>query len=99
MDEVTQQNAALVEQAAAAAESLEEQARSLVASVAMFDLGNATPASVTHLPGPALRDATPHALPRNKVGVASANRPAAAPPIRRVERAMALDDTDSWSEF
>jgi methyl-accepting chemotaxis protein len=99
MDEVTQQNAALVEQAAAAAESLEEQARSLVASVAMFDLGNATPATVTHLPGPALRDATPHALPRNKVGVASANRPAAAPPIRRVERAMALDDTDSWSEF
>ena len=38
MDETTQQNAALVEQAAAAAESLEEQARSLVSAVAVFKL-------------------------------------------------------------
>jgi methyl-accepting chemotaxis protein len=36
MDEVTQQNAALVEQAAAAANSLEEQARRLSAAVATF---------------------------------------------------------------
>ena len=36
MDEVTQQNAALVEQAAAAAESLEDQARSLARAVALF---------------------------------------------------------------
>src|SRR5512143_168725 len=36
MDEVTQQNAALVEEAAAAAESLEEQAQNLSASVAVF---------------------------------------------------------------
>ncbi|PTB18091.1 methyl-accepting chemotaxis protein [Trinickia symbiotica] len=36
MDEVTQQNAALVEQAAAAASSLEDQARRLSAAVAIF---------------------------------------------------------------
>ena len=42
MDEVTQQNAALVEEAAAAAESLEEQAHSLSESVATFKLGNET---------------------------------------------------------
>jgi len=36
MDEVTQQNAALVEQAAAAASSLEEQARRLTTAVAVF---------------------------------------------------------------
>jgi methyl-accepting chemotaxis protein len=36
MDEVTQQNAALVEQAAAAASSLEEQARRLTEAVAVF---------------------------------------------------------------
>ncbi|WP_109482903.1 methyl-accepting chemotaxis protein [Paraburkholderia sp. C35] len=36
MDEVTQQNAALVEQAAAAASSLEEQARRLTAAVSVF---------------------------------------------------------------
>ncbi|NML30594.1 methyl-accepting chemotaxis protein [Paraburkholderia antibiotica] len=39
MDEVTQQNAALVEQAAAAASSLEEQARRLSAAVAVFQTG------------------------------------------------------------
>ena len=36
MDEVTQQNAALVEQAAAAAGSLEDQARRLTAAVDVF---------------------------------------------------------------
>ncbi len=41
MDEVTQQNAALVEQAAAAAESLEEQAQNLSASVSVFKLDSA----------------------------------------------------------
>ncbi|MDP1663689.1 MAG: methyl-accepting chemotaxis protein [Methylobacter sp.] len=38
MDDVTQQNAALVEQAAAAAESLEEQTQSLAVTVAHFKL-------------------------------------------------------------
>jgi methyl-accepting chemotaxis protein len=38
MDEVTQQNAALVEEAAAAAESLEEQAQNLSVSVATFTM-------------------------------------------------------------
>jgi len=38
MDEVTQQNAALVEEAAAAAESLEEQAHSLAQAVAVFKI-------------------------------------------------------------
>jgi len=40
MDEVTQQNAALVEEAAAAAQSLEEQGRDLKASVAVFKLSD-----------------------------------------------------------
>ena len=40
MDEVTQQNAALVEEAAAAAESLEEQAQNLARSVAVFKMDN-----------------------------------------------------------
>ncbi|MFI3186494.1 MAG: methyl-accepting chemotaxis protein [Methylococcaceae bacterium] len=43
MDDVTQQNAALVEQAAAAAESLEEQTQNLAVTVAHFKLdGNST---------------------------------------------------------
>ena len=39
MDEVTQQNAALVEQAAAAAESLQEQASTLSQTMAQFQIG------------------------------------------------------------
>jgi methyl-accepting chemotaxis protein len=40
MDDMTQQNAALVEEAAAAAKSLQHQARSLSSSVGLFDLGS-----------------------------------------------------------
>ncbi len=40
MDDVTQQNAALVEQAAAAAESLEEQAHHLLITVSGFNIGD-----------------------------------------------------------
>jgi methyl-accepting chemotaxis protein len=38
MDDVTQQNAALVEEAAAAAETLEDQAQSLANTVKYFEL-------------------------------------------------------------
>jgi methyl-accepting chemotaxis protein len=41
MDQVTQQNAALVEESAAAAEGLKQQAHELVQAVALFRLGNA----------------------------------------------------------
>jgi methyl-accepting chemotaxis protein len=40
MDDVTQQNAALVEQAAASAESLEEQAHNLSITVSSFKVDN-----------------------------------------------------------
>ncbi len=57
MDEVTQQNAALVEEAAAAAESLEEQAQVLSDAVAMFKVagvaaGGARPLAPTERRGP-----------------------------------------------
>ncbi|MBK1721560.1 methyl-accepting chemotaxis protein [Thiocystis violacea] len=44
MDEMTQRNAALVEQAAAAAESLEDQAETLSRTVAVFELSRDVPA-------------------------------------------------------
>ena len=50
MDEVTQQNAALVEEAAVAAESLEEQAQNLMNTVGAFRLSAAMAAART-LPG------------------------------------------------
>lgn len=54
MDEVTQLNAALVEEAAAAAESLEEQSQQLQRQVSAFKLGNAafaTASSKNAMPG------------------------------------------------
>ncbi|HWJ04873.1 MAG TPA: methyl-accepting chemotaxis protein, partial [Steroidobacteraceae bacterium] len=42
MDEVTQQNAALVEEAAAAAEAIVEQAQGLEAMIARYQLGDST---------------------------------------------------------
>jgi uncharacterized phage infection (PIP) family protein YhgE len=50
MDQVTQQNAALVEEAAAAAESLEEQARALAQAVGVFRVGEASGAQATPAP-------------------------------------------------
>ncbi|EOA05451.1 methyl-accepting chemotaxis transmembrane protein [Herbaspirillum frisingense GSF30] len=55
MDQVTQQNAALVEEAAAAAGSLEEQARRLKAAVATFQVeGEASAAEAAARPVPAM---------------------------------------------
>ncbi|MBV8259530.1 MAG: Tar ligand binding domain-containing protein [Paraburkholderia sp.] len=50
MDEVTQQNAALVEEAAAAAQSLEDQAGRLRAAVAVFSLDDAAGAAAPNQP-------------------------------------------------
>ncbi|WP_417251712.1 methyl-accepting chemotaxis protein [Castellaniella sp.] len=63
MDQVTQQNAALVQEAAAAADSLRDQARHLTHSVAVFQIGETT---TGHLPAaqPALALApNPRLLP------------------------------------
>jgi methyl-accepting chemotaxis protein len=93
MDEVTQQNAALVEQAAAAAESLEEQARSLVQAVAMFKLDD-SPRSTPGVPGPALRDATPRALPGRTPAQALKSGGA-----RKLPPAAATSLDEEWEEF
>jgi methyl-accepting chemotaxis protein I, serine sensor receptor len=80
MDEVTQQNAALVEEAAAAAQSLEDQAGKLRTAVAVFQLEEgafeAPVAQTARRPAarPAVRKAAASPRPR-----ASTARPAAMP--------------------
>jgi methyl-accepting chemotaxis protein len=59
LDEATQQNAALVEQAAAAAESLVEQANALTDVVAVFKLDNTTSARKSKANRP-LKSTVPH---------------------------------------
>ena len=94
MDEVTQQNAALVEEAAAASQSLQEQAGNLAAVVSAFTLA----------PGQAF--AAPAAAPR--AAHAPAARPPAArkTPLKLVAtrsaapaRNPAADDGGDWEVF
>jgi methyl-accepting chemotaxis protein len=66
MDEVTQQNAALVEQAAAAASSLEDQARRLSSAVAVFQTEGGSAASGAA--GARRRDASGAAPKRDDAG-------------------------------
>jgi methyl-accepting chemotaxis protein len=98
MDEVTQQNAALVEQAAAAAESMQEQAGSLVQAVAAFRLSQEAeaarkpapaprPAKITPMPAKAEKAPKPQPVP--------ARKPAAnAPSVKKTAGAE-----DDWKEF
>ena len=74
MDEVTQQNAALVEQAAAAAGSLHDQAQRLVDTVQVFQLSSAI-----HKPAPRIRKQD-SALPEN-YSIRKAPQPPAAPKL------------------
>ena len=88
MDEVTQQNAALVEEAAAASESLDEQARELDQLMTYFKLSGAD----------ANRAAAPRAAPRAAAPAPAA--PAARPAATRPAKAAPAADNDSdWEEF
>jgi methyl-accepting chemotaxis protein-1 (serine sensor receptor) len=83
MDEVTQQNAALVEEAAAAASSLEDQADKLRGAVAVFQLSDEGKPSggslAKHTPTPARAvSAAPRAVSRTVAHARSAAAPRAA---------------------
>ncbi|KOQ68107.1 hypothetical protein ABW44_19605 [Stenotrophomonas maltophilia] len=90
MDETTQQNAALVEEATAAARAMEEQAGHLSEAVSIFVVDEAEAVTAPRVATPAPRAAAPAA-------------PAAvAPPARRTAggRPMATELADGdWQEF
>ena len=85
MDEVTQQNAALVEEAAAAAESLEEQANSLSQAVSVFRLTEGAKV-VRREEALTQRASRPQLAPNERLG---GKKPTALP--------ATLDD--EWEEF
>jgi len=99
MDEMTQQNAALVEEAAATAESMQQQAGTLAEAVSVFKVDGATrmttapaakaPAIVKAEPAPVRRAA----IPRTAVA------PAAPKPIGHAKAGAAVNDGDDWEEF
>ena len=97
MDQTTQQNAALVEESAAAAESLRTQARSLVDAVSVFRLsvsGTASPASPPMVSRPAAP--MPRTVSATAAPVARAAVPSAAP---APAKAMAATADDDWTAF
>ena len=99
MDEVTQQNAALVEEASAAAQSMHEQAGSLVDAVSVFKL------QVDDEAARAISQARAGSQPA-MAAAAKANtlpRPVVARPAAvqkpTAELAKAGDGTGDWKEF
>jgi methyl-accepting chemotaxis protein len=90
MDQTTQQNAALVEEAAAASESLREQAAKLSQTVAVFRLdsaqGRAAPVALPK----------PNVTPLKKKPVTAA--PTSPEPLR-VKRLASAGSGDDWEEF
>ena len=84
MDQVTQQNAALVQEASAAAASLEEQANRLEQAVAVFKLLGVQAASHQSLPS---ASSASHAMPVTR-GDQQARRPA-----------IQHSDHEEWEEF
>ncbi len=103
MDEVTQQNSALVEENAATAKTLEQQARAMDAQVAYFKVGH----SAVGASAPAVSKAVEKPAAKSKsVAPSTANAPAA---VKKLERqpakrlpttgATALKADADWEEF
>ena len=95
MDEGTQQNAALVEEASASARSLEQQAEQLVQTVAVFRVDPARIAQVERPHAAVVELAAPRA--RKAAATASAAKPVARRPRAQVAAVGAEDS--SWQEF
>ncbi len=95
MDKITQQNAALVEEAAAAAKSMEEQTEELSNIVAAFQIGSAaaTPAPTGGRPVPTARGAQAAAHP---VKPQTAKPAAKKAPAQQKQTAGGDED---WKEF
>ena len=106
MDQVTQQNAAMVEQATAAAHSLATEADTLAQLVGQFTIGTAAKSHSTASPKRAAQ--TQKTPPRGPATVLSVVRPSASKPpaasrapassSARAAPALAKAD-DGWDEF
>ncbi|ROH83495.1 chemotaxis protein, partial [Pseudomethylobacillus aquaticus] len=95
MDEVTQQNAALVEEAAAAAESLVEQANQLMEAVSVFKVDGIADGQVGGMSG--IKSSTPVASMRSPARKPASVKPQSAKPVKAVARTGTHDS--EWEEF
>ena len=100
MDDATQQNAALVEQAAAAAQSMQDQAAALAEVVNTFKIDHVA----SSMPTGATRatPAKPQAAKRpaaGKVAVLREKKGALAAPARAAAKPITVAKEDDWEEF
>ena len=102
MDEGTQQNAALVEEAAAAAASMREQSARLAQAVAVFRIDGAQALAASREEAAAVKVSVKAAPAPKAIAAAArsaaARKPEARPPVAR-PGARATADTDGWEEF
>ena len=102
MDEVTQQNSALVEENAATAKTLEHQAKAMDERVGFFKVGEpAAGASHAERPAPALVAKSAAPKPAKPRVAAPAKRAAAANPVghMRSNLAAAFSTNTDYKEF
>jgi methyl-accepting chemotaxis protein len=106
LDQMTQQNAALVEESAAAAAALREQAQRLSEVVAVFNVGAAAPrAQLQAMAAPAMPVPAPKAVPapRKPAAAAAAKTPAPKVPAKKpaaaAAPALATTADDEWESF
>ena len=97
MDEVTQKNASLVEQAAAAAESLQDQARNLSHVVSVFQLDGMHAAAAT-TSATRSRPAARTVAPVQRITKAAPTHVALTSPFRRSALSAAVG-ADDWEKF
>ena len=110
LDQMTQQNSALVEESTAAADSLREQALRLTEVVALFRVSGSTahaaprgtPAALAPRPVPAPHASRPPAprapAPQRPTAVPKAKAPA-LPPKAPAAAKPAADDMGDWESF
>jgi methyl-accepting chemotaxis protein len=91
MDEGTQQNAALVEQASAASQAIVEQMQALGAMIARYEVGDARGAPAASRPEPARPERRSKDRPWSKAPARKATMPA--------RKAHASSGDDEWNEF
>ncbi|MBG7621403.1 MCP four helix bundle domain-containing protein [Herbaspirillum sp. AP02] len=102
MDENTQQNAALVEQAAAAAKALQEQAARLSQTVGVFRLDNShvpAPVMTAAAAAPVVRNITPARPVVTQSRTRSIAQPAATRPAATKSTHDHAADTGDWEQF
>ncbi|WP_394779323.1 methyl-accepting chemotaxis protein [Undibacterium sp.] len=100
MDEMTQQNAALVEQAAAAAESMEEQAVALAQTVSVFKMtANAGAGSIARAAAVPATRVEPKVVPMAPRKAAPAKLAASGAAQKATAASSAGNRQDEWEEF